>query len=135
MKKNLKFIVGVIIIVMAIVYLGVTGFQEEISYYVTVDELDGIGDEAYDVNLRVAGQVVMGSIDRSGKRMTFEISQNDAVLPVVYIGEKPVPDTFKEHAETVVKGVYRHDGVFEADHIQAKCASKYEAMIEEATIK
>jgi len=135
MKKNLKFIVGVIIIVMAIVYLGVTGFQEEISYYVTVDELDGIGDEAYDVNLRVAGQVVMGSIDRSGKRMTFEISQNDAVLPVVYIGEKPVPDTFKEHAETVVQGVYRHDGVFEADHIQAKCASKYEAMIEEATIK
>jgi cytochrome c-type biogenesis protein CcmE len=135
MKKNMKFVFGTLIIVSAIIYLGITGFRQDVSYYITVDELDEMGTEAYDLKLRVAGQVVIGSIDQKSDPIKFAISQNDATLDVVYVGEAPIPDTFKDHAQTVVQGIYKQNGVFEADHIQAKCASKYESMVEEASIK
>ncbi len=133
--KNKKFAVGISVIVLTIIYLAVTGFQQDYSYYLTADQfvarLDEFGDRAMQDNYRVAGQVVMGSIDRSQSPMTFEIDYNDITLSVAYIGDGPVPDTFKDHSQAVVAGKITSDGVFQADHIQAKCASKYEAMLDE----
>ncbi|HEV7520732.1 MAG TPA: cytochrome c maturation protein CcmE, partial [Candidatus Angelobacter sp.] len=34
-------------------------------------------------------------------------------------------DTFKDNAQALAMGVYKHDGVFYANELQAKCASKY----------
>jgi hypothetical protein len=48
-------------------------------------------------------------------------------LAVRYSGSQPVPDTFKDGSEAIVEGQRLSDGSFDADHIQAKCASKYEA--------
>ncbi|NWG14640.1 MAG: cytochrome c maturation protein CcmE, partial [Acidobacteria bacterium] len=41
-----------------------------------------------------------------------------------------VPDTFKGGAKAVVEGTVSDDGVLLARHIEAKCASKYEAEYE-----
>src|SRR5678809_1770760 len=48
-------------------------------------------------------------------------------MRVNYVGSQPVPDTFKDRADAVVEGKVLADATFEADHLQAKCASKYEA--------
>ena len=48
-------------------------------------------------------------------------------LKVVYTGDDPLPDTFKDHAQALADGKLGADGVFHANQIQAKCASKYEA--------
>lgn len=133
MKKNAKFIVGAVMILSAIVYLGVTGFQQDLSYYKTVDEVYAMGKDAYDKQLRVAGNVVAGTIDRSNSPMKFQIAANAKVINVAYVGNGPVPDTFQDECETVVQGKFNNSGVFEANHIQAKCASKYETKLEEAT--
>ncbi len=47
-------------------------------------------------------------------------------LKVVY-NVYDLPATFKDHAEAVVGGQMGTDGVFRANKLQAKCASKYEA--------
>ena len=133
MKKNSKFVIGAVLILSAIAYLAVTGFQQDLSYYKTVDEVYAMGKDAYDKQLRVAGNVVAGTIDRSDSPMKFQIAANAKVINVAYIGEGPVPDTFQDECETVVQGKFNSQGVFEADHIQAKCASKYETKLEEAT--
>ena len=78
--KNKKILIGSIIIVAAIIYLGVTGIEQDMSYYITAEELLDKGDEVYDTRLRVAGQVVWGSIDRSKKPMTFNIDHNNSVV-------------------------------------------------------
>jgi cytochrome c-type biogenesis protein CcmE len=44
---------------------------------------------------------------------------------VVYKGSEPPPDTFKDNAQALAMGVYKKDGVFYANELQAKCASKY----------
>jgi cytochrome c-type biogenesis protein CcmE len=47
------------------------------------------------------------------------------LLPVVYNGTEAPPDTFKDDSQAMAEGTYGHDGVFHANKLQAKCASKY----------
>lgn len=123
--KRIRFTAGSVIVLAAIAYFAVSGFQEGKAYYKTIDELDPTADAGK--RLRVAGIVSTGTIERDGTQVSFQLEQEDLRLPVIYTGSAPIPDTFKDGVEAVVEG-YRHDdGTFEADHIQAKCASKYEA--------
>jgi cytochrome c-type biogenesis protein CcmE len=47
------------------------------------------------------------------------------ILPVEYVGRDPLPDTFKDGAQALAGGRLEADGVFRAEEVQAKCASKY----------
>jgi cytochrome c-type biogenesis protein CcmE len=125
-RKQLKFVVGSAVIILTLTFLGYSGFQESKAYYQTVSELYASKDAAYDRRLKVAGDVVPGSIKREGKAIRFQISQETQTLPVVYVGTDAPPDTFVDRAQAVVEGTYGHDGVFTANKMQAKCASKYE---------
>ena len=116
---------AMVIILLALGYLAYTGVQESKSYYVTIKELRGMGDEAYTKRLRVAGNVQPGSIKRSGTNVNFVLVENEQLLNVVYNGTEPPPDTFKDSAQALAEGSFGHDGVFHAKQIQAKCASKY----------
>ena len=124
--KQLKFVVGSVAIVLALSYLGFSGFKESMSYYQTVPELYASGDRAYERSLRIEGDVVPGSIVRGSRETTFVIGPENQTMQVKYIGTDPLPDTFRDYAQAVVEGTYGRDGVFTATKMQAKCASKYE---------
>ena len=91
----------------------------------TIKELQGMGDGAYSKRLRVAGNVVPGSIKRSGTRVEFMLKENELTLPVSYTGTEAPPDTFKDDSQALADGSFGRDGVFHAKQLQAKCASKY----------
>jgi cytochrome c-type biogenesis protein CcmE len=71
-----------------------------------------------------------GSINRSKTPLEFVIGHNGKSLKVQYVGREIIPDTFKDGSKAVVEGTLTGDGTFEARHIEAKCASKYEAEYE-----
>src|SRR5271156_5250787 len=123
--KYLKFGLVTVLILLSLGYLAYTGVQDSKSYYVTIKELQGMGDGAYSKRLRVAGNVVPGSIKRSGTRVDFQLKENDLTLPVSYTGTEAPPDTFKDDSQALADGSYGRDGVFHAKQLQAKCASKY----------
>ena len=122
-----RFTVGIVIVIVAIAWFAWAGFNEGKAYYKTIEEVDAMDESAMDKRLRVAGIVREGSIVRSGVEVTFELEQETLAMSVHYTGSQPIPDTFKGGVEAVVEGHRLADGTFEADHIQAKCASKYEA--------
>src|SRR5207302_5501823 len=124
-SKFLKFGIAMVVILLALGYLAYTGVQESKSYYVTIKELHGMGDGAYSKHLRVAGNVVPGSIKRSGTRVDFTLREQDLTLAVSYTGTEAPPDTFKDDSQALADGSFGHDGVFHAKQLQAKCASKY----------
>jgi cytochrome c-type biogenesis protein CcmE len=124
-SRYLKFGSATVVILLTLGYLAYTGVQESKSYYVTIKELRGMGDGAYTKRLRVAGNVVPGSIKRSGTRVEFVLMEQDQRLPVVYSGTEAPPDTFKDDSQALAEGSFGHDGVFRAKQLQAKCASKY----------
>lgn len=128
MQKNnagLRIAIATVVIVGTILYLAISGVRANKSYYVTIQELQGMGNHAYTRHLRVAGNVAPGSIQRDGAHMQFVLVEQGRQLHVNYAGGDPPPDTFKDNAQALAIGMYGRDGVFHATQIQAKCASKY----------
>jgi cytochrome c-type biogenesis protein CcmE len=125
-NRKLKFGIGIAIILAAVGWEAVSGFQQSKTYYVTVKELTS-GKSTHE-HVRVGGIIVPGSIHRSGQTLTFQISQDDQSIPVTYIGKDTLPDDFKGGANAIVEGIYLADGTFNAKQVQAKCASKYKAV-------
>jgi cytochrome c-type biogenesis protein CcmE len=125
-RKQLKFAVGSLIIILTLSYLAYSGYQESKTYYRTVPELYAMKDSAYDLRLQVSGDVIPGSIKRDGKIVTFVIGDGPQTLQVKYVGKDPLPDTLIDRATAMATGKMGRDGVFVADTMLAKCASKYE---------
>lgn len=124
-KSPLKIVVATVIILGTVAYLALTGVRDNKSYYVTISELQHMGDKAYVRHLRVAGNVAPGSIERTGTNATFTLLEQGKTLRVAYRGSEPPPDTFKDDSQALAVGTYGRDGVFYATQLQAKCASKY----------
>jgi len=125
--KRRKFLIGGIIVILAIGYLGFTGFQNSATYYYTVGEFYEQGNSIYGENIRVNGLVAEGSVEQDsvGKMLKFIVVEEDKSLPVVYQGI--VPDTFKTGINVVVEGTVDSEGVFQAHTLLPKCPSRYEA--------
>jgi cytochrome c-type biogenesis protein CcmE len=124
-SRYVRFGAAISIIVLSLGYLAYTGVQESKSYYVTINELKQMDDSRYTKRLRVAGNVQPGSIKRQGTRVEFVLLEENHTLPVVYKGTEAPPDTFKDDSQALVEGHLDREGVFRANHLQAKCASKY----------
>jgi cytochrome c-type biogenesis protein CcmE len=133
-SKNLRIGIAVAIILGTIAWLASTGYNQSKSYYVTIAELHKMGDKAYTSNLRVQGFVKPGSIEQNGTHVTFVLDEFEShspkagtgkLLQVNYKGSEPPPDTFKDDAQALAVGTFGRDGVFHANELQAKCASKY----------
>jgi cytochrome c-type biogenesis protein CcmE len=124
-NQYLRFGSAIVIIVGALAYLAYSGVKESKSYYVTITELQGMGDSAYAKHLRVAGNVQPGSIKRKGTHLEFQLVEQGKLLSVEYTGTEAPPDTFKDDSQALADGNMGRDGVFHAKAIQAKCASKY----------
>ena len=128
LKTWLRVSLIVTIMVLSLGYLAWTGMQESKSYYKTISEIHDAqkqGDTIYATRLRVAGNVLPGSIKREGSRVAFTLDEKGEHLDVVYHGLEAPPDTFKDNAQALAEGRMGRDGIFQATQIQAKCASKY----------
>ncbi|MDR0311740.1 MAG: cytochrome c maturation protein CcmE [Acidobacteriota bacterium] len=134
MTAKTKFIIGGAIILAALAWLGFVGFQESKAYYITVDEFSEMKDGLDGKTLKLAGDVVAGSIDRSTPQMEFVIASPKTSIRVRYTGSGIIPDTFKDGSKALVEGKLEADGIFNARHIEAKCASKYEAEYDDRTV-
>ena len=134
-KQQIRIAIASVVILGTIGYLAYTGAAANKSYYVTVAEMQGMGNKAYQSHLRVEGFVKPQSIQQSGTHVTFVLTEfeshnpkataNPRSIMVNYQGSEPPPDTFKDNAQALAMGIYKHDGVFYANELQAKCASKY----------
>lgn len=126
MKPYVKFGILVVAIIGTLAWLGASGINETKTYYKTISEVSAMGGRALESRLRVGGDVQQGSIVRTGKEVRFVMTQDKLKLNVVYNGTDPLPDTFRDGSQALADGKMLPDGTFQANKIQAKCASKYE---------
>jgi cytochrome c-type biogenesis protein CcmE len=102
-KSNpiVKFVIAGAIVVGTVAWLSISAAGNAKSYYVTIGELQSMGNKAYKENLRVAGNVQPGSITRFGPNANFVLVEKDKMLRVKYEGAEPPPDEFKDDAQHV----------------------------------
>ena len=127
-KKTGKFAIASGFILATLGWLGWVGVSESKTYYHTVLELSTLEGAAARHRIRVGGDVQAGSIKRLPGRVDFVLEAEGHSLHVSYVGRDPLPDTFIDGAQALVEGKKMPDGHFVAEQVQAKCASKYEAV-------
>lgn len=125
MQKYWKFGVLMAVIVGSLAWLATAGISGSKSYYKTIAELNQMGGAAQTHHLKVSGDIKPKSIIRESGIVKFTLVQDKLALNVAYEGRDPLPDTFKDGSQALADGRMGPDGVFHAQEIQAKCASKY----------
>lgn len=137
MKKNGRFMVGLVGVAAVVTYLIWTGVSETMVYYLTpVELMERVEADPsfHDVGVKVSGQVVPGTYSRAEGELLHRFTVHDLVetgvtFPVEF--RDALPDTFSEDVEVVLEGRLRADGVFEATTLLTKCGSRYEAAPED----
>jgi cytochrome c-type biogenesis protein CcmE len=124
-RKQRKFVIGSGLIILTVLYLSYSGYEESRTYSRTVPELYAMKDSAYGVRLQISGDVIPGSIHRQGGVVNFVIGLSPQTLPIRYVG-KDLPDTLIDGATALATGKMGRDGVFVADAILTKSASEAE---------
>src|SRR5215471_6113611 len=127
MKKQFKFGVGISVIVVSMGFLAWLGSGESKTFYHNIAGIETLKGSAAAQRIRVGGTVQPGSIHHVTGRTDFILLGEGKSLQVSYTGSDPLPDSFIDNSQALVEGRLTANGQFNAEHIQAKCASKYEA--------
>ncbi len=127
MLKKKRFLIGGLIICLAVFFLSYMAFMSGVPYYYEVGGFLDQGSSITGQTVRVSGKVAPDiEQEAAGLTIRFTITDNTgtgANLPVVYQGV--VPDAFAVGKQVVVEGKYTDDGIFEAQAILTKCSSRY----------
>jgi cytochrome c-type biogenesis protein CcmE len=123
---NVKFILGVVVLLGVIAFVMYNSFRSNTVYYYTVSELRAQPPQLFPRTVRVSGALDKASIQNDQKNLVlqFNITEGDLVMPIVYRGV--APDTLGSGESVVAEGKLDSNGVFQADTILVKCPSKYE---------
>jgi len=152
--NRMKFFIGGLLIVAAVVYLIISSTQASAQYFLTIDELKAKGQSVAGRDLRISGAVLGDSIQYDSQTLTLRFTvanvpgdnkeieaqgglaavlhaaatdPNRARMDVVYEGVKP--DLLRDEAQAIMTGRIGEDGVFYASELLLKCPTKYEEAV------
>jgi cytochrome c-type biogenesis protein CcmE len=122
-----KFVIGGAILGLAVCYLGFAGVQSGWVYMLPVDRF--VDEPQFRTQrVKLCGKAVEQgfTLNRAGMTARFTIAGTQGKsVPVVFHGV--IPDMFRAGRDVVIEGKLDGAGIFQADLLMTKCASKYEA--------
>lgn len=154
-SARLKFVLGGLVIVGAIVLLVATTLTSTAQYFYSVDEISAKGSALVGKNLRASGAVIGDTItyDPETLTITFEMANvpvdeneinrqgglatvlHNAVMDPnasrirVIVQNQAKPDLLKNEAQAIVTGTLGEDGAFYAEELLLKCPTRYEEAV------
>jgi cytochrome c-type biogenesis protein CcmE len=150
----MKFMIGGVLILAAVVFLIFSATKANAEYFMTIDELESKSLSLTGQNVRISGAVVGDTIQYDAKTLTltFDVAQvpgdqkvvdaegglaavlhaavidpNRTRLKIIYNG--PKPDLLKNEAQAIMTGHLDSAGVFHADELLLKCPTKYQEAV------
>jgi cytochrome c-type biogenesis protein CcmE len=153
-SPRIKFILGGLLILAAVVYLIFSSTQASAEYFLTIDELHTKGSSIVGKNVRVSGAIIGDTISYDPQTLTLKftvahvpgdnaeiekdgglalvlhqavIDPSRSKMEVVYQGVKP--DLMRNEAQAIMTGHLGDDGIFYADELLLKCPTKYEQAV------
>jgi cytochrome c-type biogenesis protein CcmE len=115
--------IAAVAIVLASGALVVTSaLRDTLTYYRTPAEVLDDPDIGRD-RVRLGGEVVPGSLRRSGEVLGLRLAEAGREITVEQRGAPPA--TFREGEGAVVEGTLSADGVFRSDHVLVRHGNEY----------
>jgi cytochrome c-type biogenesis protein CcmE len=129
-RGAIKYLVGGLVIVAAIIYIFTSSIQQNLTFFITPSEY--LQDEAKYAGrtVRLGGVVEPGSVkfDRTNLELSFVVSDGTVKFPVKHSGTPP--DLFKEGMGVTVEGKFQGTGqsaVFQGTQLLVKHSEEYSA--------
>lgn len=119
---RLRVVVLLALIAGGLTWVATNGLSRTVVYFVTPTELSQMAGDAGE-RLRLGGQVVPGSIDRSDGTIAFTLTDGPTRIRVLSRGGAPA--LFRAGSGVVVEGIYTPGGIFRSDNILIKHSADY----------
>ena len=126
-RKRTALAVGTVIILGAFGFLLWGGIGENVVFFLTPEELLSRGNSAYDVPVRLGGQVEPGSVKWDADRLDLQFVVTDGAKTVPVRSTGAPPQMFRDGMGVIVEGRFRRDGVFESTNLMVKHSNEYRA--------
>ena len=144
-SNRLKFLIGGVLILVAVAYLIISGTVTGARFFITVDEL--LKDNAYvGQTVRISGAVLGDSIKYDSEKLLIEftianipqqfdnlaVALHDAVSSPnvtrlqVRVENQVKPDLLQHEAQAILTGKLDENGVFQATELLLKCPSRFQ---------
>jgi cytochrome c-type biogenesis protein CcmE len=127
MNKRFISVVGVALVLSGFAFMMWSNIGGNLVYFVTPTELLARGDAAYDSPVRLAGNVVPGTVAWNARELDlrFELTDGETAIPVWSKGAPPA--MFQDTMGVVVEGRYNRTGVFESSSVMVRHSNEYKA--------
>jgi cytochrome c-type biogenesis protein CcmE len=127
-KIRIKLAVGTCIVLGAIAYLAVAGAKQSLVYHMSVDQF--LADGQYRTQrVRLAGTVSTKQFLSDPGNLTASFLLTGKLTNVLVQYHGVIPGLFQAGRDVVIEGQLNTQGVFVADVLMTKCASKYESKL------
>ncbi len=123
--RRILLAAGSVLIFSGFGYLIWGGIGDNLVYFLTPVELEAKGAEAYDVPVRLGGEVAPGSVQWNAEALDlrFDLTDGEARYSVRSTGAPP--QMFREGIGVIVEGKLRADGVFDSSNLMVKHSNEY----------
>lgn len=120
-RRRWIYVAAALLCVGAIAFLVLGGLRGNIVYFRTVSEAVEENDTG---RLRLAGEVVPGTISETDEGVTFDVTDGIETVVVVHRGDPP--DLFAEGAPVVTEGTWDEEfAAFHSDRILINHGNEY----------
>jgi cytochrome c-type biogenesis protein CcmE len=119
-----KLLVGSVVVLLALGFVAYQGVRSSMVYYLTPTEFKSKPELRHN-KIRMAGNVVMGSVVKGEGEIHFEITDGITPYTVRYGGQ--LPDLFAEGREVLVEGHVSAAGVIQASQVISTHPPEYKA--------
>ncbi|HET7631637.1 MAG TPA: cytochrome c maturation protein CcmE [Gemmatimonadaceae bacterium] len=123
-KRNVAILVAVVLVA-TFGWLLYGGLNKNVVFFLTPKELVARGASAYDVPVRLGGQVKPGSVQWNAQtlKLQFEVIDDSDTVLVHETGAPP--QMFQPGMGVVVEGRLGRDNVFKATNLMVKHSNEY----------
>lgn len=149
-SEYIKFLVGGLLMLIAVVYLIISGTTSGAQYFMTIDDLLS-NPEYVGTTVRMSGAVIGDTIDYDKSTLSLDftvanipvdatdlafalhqaVSDPNAARLQVHLDNEVMPDLLQHEAQAILTGKLGDDGVFYATELLLKCPSRYEEGVPE----
>ena len=147
-SEYIKFLAGGVLMLVAVVYLIISGTTNGAQYFITIDDLIS-NPEYVGKTVRMSGAVIGDTVDYDKNTLSLDftvanipVDATDLALTLheavnnpnaarlqVHLDNEVKPDLLQHEAQAILTGKLGEDGVFYATELLLKCPSRYEESV------
>jgi cytochrome c-type biogenesis protein CcmE len=126
-RKKVGLLSGVGIIGATFAYLIYGGISDNLVYFVSPTELLERGAQAYEVPVRLGGEVKAGTVQWNADQLDLRFELTDGESNVMVFSKGAPPQMFRDGQGVVVEGRLTRGDVFESTNLMVMHSNEYRA--------